>query len=68
MKVIRQDICLDPHKASNIKTIVHEDNQGCTVLANVEPLRITPRSEHYAIKYHWSGSELKPNSISIFPV
>eukprot|EP00956_Cyclotella_meneghiniana_P043046 scaffold250689_cov149-Cyclotella_meneghiniana.AAC.1 len=32
---------------------VHEDNVGALTLARLEPKRMTPRSKHYAIKYHW---------------
>eukprot|EP00804_Cyclotella_cryptica_P007533 CCRYP_010639-RD/>CCRYP_010639-RD protein AED:0.26 eAED:0.26 QI:0/0/0/1/0/0/3/0/643 len=32
---------------------VHEDNVGALTLARLEPRRMTPRSKHYAIKYHW---------------
>ncbi|KAL7526402.1 hypothetical protein ACHAWF_008462 [Thalassiosira exigua] len=32
---------------------VHEDNAGALTLAELEPRRMTPRSKHYAIKYHW---------------
>jgi hypothetical protein len=34
-------------------TTVHEDNQGCLKLANMEPGRTTPRSKFYALKMHW---------------
>ena len=39
--------------ASNLHIKVHEDNVGALTLANLEPRRMTPRSKHYAIKYHW---------------
>ncbi len=32
---------------------IHEDNVGALTLAGLEPCRMTPRSKHYAIKYHW---------------
>eukprot|EP00804_Cyclotella_cryptica_P016318 CCRYP_009889-RC/>CCRYP_009889-RC protein AED:0.21 eAED:0.80 QI:0/0/0/1/0/0/3/0/571 len=32
---------------------VHEDNVGALTLGHLEPRRMTPRSKHYAIKYHW---------------
>ena len=59
---------LDLRKVSNIKTEVDEDNQGCTILAKLELFCMTPRSKHYALKYHWFRSELKPNNISIVSV
>ena len=45
VKAISLAVGLDPQKISNIKTKVHEDNQGCAILANLEPLRMTPRSK-----------------------
>eukprot|EP00956_Cyclotella_meneghiniana_P031963 scaffold85834_cov44-Cyclotella_meneghiniana.AAC.4 len=32
---------------------IHEDNVGALTLGKLEPQRMTPRSKHYAIKYHW---------------
>ena len=37
---------------------VWEDNNGALTLANLEPPRMTPRSKHYCIKYHWFRSKL----------
>ena len=56
---------LDINKLVTIKSTVWEDNQGCSILANMEPPRMTPRSKHYAIKYHWFRTQLKPNGIVI---
>jgi hypothetical protein len=50
---------------TKFKTVVHEDNQGCQKLANLEPGRQTPRSKFYAIKMHWFRSWLKPRDIEI---
>jgi hypothetical protein len=44
---------LDASFASRIHCKVHEDNVGALTLARLEPRRMTPRSKHYAIKYHW---------------
>ncbi len=32
---------------------MHEDNIGALTLGRLEPRGMTPRSKHYAIKYHW---------------
>ena len=32
---------------------IHEDNVGALTLGKLETARMTPRSKHYAIKYHW---------------
>jgi hypothetical protein len=53
---------------TTMKVTVWEDNAGALSLANLEPGRITPRSKHYAIKYHWFRSKLKPNNISIIKI
>ena len=68
VKAISLAADLDPRKVSNIKTEVDEDNQGFTILAKLEHLRMTLRSKHYALKYHWFRSELKSNNISIVSV
>jgi len=47
------------------KTIIHEDNTGCLKLAQMEPGRMTPRSKHYGIKYHWFRSHLIPEQIQM---
>ena len=52
VKAISLAVGLDTQKVSNIKTKVHKDNQGCAILAKLEPLRMTPRSKQYALKYH----------------
>jgi len=46
---------------TTFKTKVHEDNAGALTLANLEPGRETPRSKHYAVKYHWFREHLKPD-------
>ncbi len=51
--------------STTFKTTVWEDNAGALALANLEPGRMTPRSKHYAIKYHWFRSKLKPNGIQV---
>jgi hypothetical protein len=59
---------LDPQETCNIWSTVYEDNAGALILANMEPPRMTPRSKHYAIKYHWFREELKPNKVKIVPI
>jgi hypothetical protein len=51
-----------------LKTTVHEDNDGAMKLAKMEPGRMTPRSKHYGVKYHWFRTKLKPDEIEIQPV
>ena len=51
--------------STTFKTTVWEDNAGALALANLEPGRMTPRSKHYAIKYHWFRSKLKPTILQV---
>ena len=53
VKAVWKAVDLDDNTVSTIRAIVWEDNQGCTILANLKPPRMTPRSKHYAFKYHW---------------
>jgi hypothetical protein len=53
------------HKTTTFNTTLHEDNDGCMRLAKMEPGRMTPRSKHYGVKYHWFRTKLKPNEIEI---
>jgi hypothetical protein len=50
------------------QTTVWEDNAGALTLANLDPGRMTPRSKHYAVKYHWFRSHLKPNNIKVMKI
>ena len=50
---------------THFDTTVHEDNNGCLTLANLEPGRITPRSKHYAVRTHWFRSHLIPNQVQL---
>ena len=42
---------------------IHEVNVGALLLGQLEPRRITPRSKHYAIKYHWFREQLEPRGV-----
>ena len=39
--------------STHLHVQVHEDNVGALSLGKLEPHCMTPRSKHYAIKYHW---------------
>jgi hypothetical protein len=52
------------HKTTTFNTTLHEDNNGCMTLAKMEPGRMTPRSKHYGVKYHWFRTKLKLRSKS----
>lgn len=44
---------LNPDVTSSINSVIWEDNAACEKLANLEPPRMTPRSKHFGVKYHW---------------
>jgi hypothetical protein len=55
---------------AKIHVRIHEDNVGALALANLEPGRMTPRSKHYALRYHWFRSHVADpaNRISIVKI
>jgi hypothetical protein len=65
---VARGVGLDDSVETTFKTTVWEDNAGALTLANMEPGRMTPRSKHYAVKYHWFRSHLKstkPNAVEV---
>jgi hypothetical protein len=68
LETLIQGVGVASKKEISFNTMVWEDNAGALVLANLEPGRMTPRSKHYAVKYHWFRSHLKPNSIKIYKI
>ena len=56
---------LKMNEITNIHSTIWEDNAGCVILANLELPRMTPRSKHYAVKYHWFRDKLSPNNIEV---
>jgi len=46
---------------------IWEDNAG-TVLAKLERPRMTPRSCHYAVKYHWFREHIIPEKIELVKI
>lgn len=53
---------------SNMHIRIHEDNAGTLVLGKLEPRRMTPRSKHYAVKYHWFREQLGPRNIELVKI
>ena len=68
LKLAWEKVGLDQNKFDIIHTTVWWDNQGCTILADLEHTHMTPCSKHYALKYHWFCVKLKPNNILIKPI
>ena len=50
---IRSGLDLDHNLSSTIKNIIWEDNTGALALAKLPLPRVTSRSKHFALKYHW---------------
>ena len=51
---------------AQIYSSVFEDNNGALQLARAP--RMTPRTKHYAIKYHFFGEQVKAGNIKLFKV
>lgn len=64
LKTITKALSIDIEATSNMST-VWEDNQAALILATTDPPRMTPRSKHIAIKYHWFRKHLKVGYIEI---
>ena len=47
---------------------IYEDNVGALTLGLLGPKRMTPRSKHYAIKYHWFREQIGPRNIKLVKV
>jgi hypothetical protein len=52
-KEIANALDIDNNDMQAIHTTIWEDNVGAMTLANLELPRMTPRSKHIAVKYHW---------------
>ena len=64
-KVVGSGVGIGKEHLTTFKTTVWEDNNGCLILANMEPGRTTPRSKHHAIKQHWFRSHIQEGVIEI---
>ena len=66
-KTVAHGLGLSDETATSFKTTVWEDNMGCLKLARLKPGQYTPRSKHYAVKYHWFRSHVSDsnNRISV---
>ena len=65
LMAVADGVGINRNSLATFKTTVWEDNNGALTLARLEPGRMTPRSKHYGVKYHWFRSHLKPNAIEI---
>jgi hypothetical protein len=69
---ITQEICsallLHPPGTAQMHIKIHEDNVGTLILGQLEIRRMTPRSKHYAVKYHWFSKHLAPCKIQLVEI
>ena len=59
IRVVSNGIGIDEACATEFKTTIWEDNNGCLHLANMDPGQYTSRSRHYDCRVHWFRSHLK---------
>ena len=69
---VTQEICsallLNPPDTAQMHIKIHEDNVGTLILGQLEPRHMTPRSKHYAVKYHWFCKHLAPCKIQLVKI
>jgi hypothetical protein len=69
---VTKEICsaflLNLPDKTNMHILIHEDNVGTLILGQLEPQRMTPRSKHYAVKYHWFQEHLIPCNIKLVKI
>jgi hypothetical protein len=53
VKTLSKAVGLSDELVANLHGKIFEDNVGALTLAKLEPARMTPRSKHYCLKYHW---------------
>ena len=70
VKQLSASVGFDTDFISKIHVRIHEDNVGALTLGKMEPRRMTPRSKHYAIKYHWFREHVanKSNKIELVKI
>jgi hypothetical protein len=56
------------HEHARLHIKRHEDNIGALSLGKMEPWRMTPRSKHYTIKYHWFREQNGSHQIKLVKI
>ena len=62
-KKVGASLGVSEQQLTTFRTTIWEDNNGCMILARLEPGQNTPRSKHYAVKMHWFQSHLSPSHL-----
>jgi hypothetical protein len=69
---VTQEICstcgLILQSTTDMHIKIHEDNAGALLWGKLEPCQMTPRSKHYAIKYHWFREHIGPRKIELMKI
>ena len=60
------DIISEKNESPIPKSKVYEDNHACLNFARLP--RLTPRTKHIAVPYHWFRSKVEQLEISIEPI
>ncbi len=47
---------------------IHKDNVDALILGKLKPWQMTPRSKHYAVKYHWFCKHIGPRNIQLVKI
>jgi hypothetical protein len=68
IKELAGSVGIEVKSVANMHINIHEDNVGALTLAKLEPARMTPRSKHYAIKYHWFREHVHANRVNILKI
>eukprot|EP00956_Cyclotella_meneghiniana_P035535 scaffold115810_cov49-Cyclotella_meneghiniana.AAC.1 len=68
IRELASSVGLPVKDTTNMHIKIHEDNVGALTLSKLEPKRMTPRSKHYAIKYHWFREQIGPRNIELVKV
>jgi hypothetical protein len=56
------------HTETQMHIKIHKDNVGALTLGKLKPRRMTPRSKHYAVKYHWFCEHIGPRNIQLVKI
>lgn len=59
---------LQKDPAPRLHVQIHEDNVGALTLGKLKPRCMTPRSKHYALRYHWFHEQIGPRNIELIKI
>ena len=69
---IMKEICtvleVHLHDIANMQIKIHKDNAGALTLGRLEPHCMTPRSKHYAVKYHWFCTQISSRNVELVKI